>query len=94
MLKITDIIFIFAVYAIINGIVFLFFILDKRAAQKGTRRTRENTLLFYALIGPFGACAAMKMFRHKTRTLKFYLVPVFLLLHLGILVWIFLYFIN
>ena len=94
MLKIPDFLFIFAVYAIINGIVFLFFTLDKRAAQKGTRRTPENTLLFYAFIGPIGACAAMKMFRHKTRTLKFYLVPAFLLLHFGILVWIFLYFMN
>jgi uncharacterized membrane protein YsdA (DUF1294 family) len=94
MLKISDILLIFAVYAIINGIVFLCFILDKRAAQKGTRRTPENTLLFYAFIGPFGAGAAMKVFRHKTRTLRFYLVPVFLLLHLGILVWIFLYFMN
>jgi uncharacterized membrane protein YsdA (DUF1294 family) len=94
MLKIPDILFIFAVYAIINGIVFIFYLLDKRAAQNGTWRTPEITLLFYAFIGPFGASAAMKMCRHKTRTPKFYLVPVFSLLHLAILIWIFLYFIN
>jgi uncharacterized membrane protein YsdA (DUF1294 family) len=91
MLKIPDILFIFAVYAVINGIVFIFYLLDKRAAQKGTRRTPENTLLFYAFFGPFGAWAAMKMCRHKTRTPKFYLAPVFSLLHLAMFIWIFLY---
>ena len=53
MLKIPDILFIFAVCAIINGIVFLFFFLDKRAARKGTRRTPENTLLLYAIYRAF-----------------------------------------
>ena len=30
-------------------------------------RTRERTLLTAAAVGPFGALAAMRLFRHKTR---------------------------
>ena len=91
MVKIPDFVIIFAVYAILNGIVFFFYTYDKRAARKNTGRTPENQLLFFALIGPFGACAAMLVFRHKTRQLKFYLVPVYAMLHIAILIWVLMY---
>ena len=94
MVKIPDFVKIFAVYAILNGIVFFFYTYDKRAARKNTGRTPENQLLIFALIGPFGAYAAMQVFRHKTRKLKFYLVPVFAILHIAILIWFVIDFMN
>ena len=80
-----------AVFSIINGIAFLFFALDKSAARKKALRTPENLLLCVALIGPFGAFAAMQVFRHKTRKLKFYMIYVFILIHTAIAIWFLLY---
>ena len=86
MVKIADVVIIFAVYAILNGVVFSLYAYDKRKAQKNEWRTPENLLIFYALIGPFGAYAAMKVFRHKTLKTKFLLVPVFLVLHFAVII--------
>ena len=73
-------------YALVNTGVFCLYGYDKHAARTGRWRIPESTLLGSALIGPFGAFGAMLLFRHKTRKLKFYLVPVFLVLHaMGIL---------
>jgi uncharacterized membrane protein YsdA (DUF1294 family) len=88
MVKIADVVIIFAVYAILNGVVFSLYAYDKRKAQKNEWRTPENQLLFFALIGPFGAYTAMKVFRHKTLKTKFLLVPVFLILHLAIILFL------
>ena len=55
MIKIADICIIFTIYAIMNIIVFSLYSYDKKMAQKNAWRTPENQLLFYALIGPFGA---------------------------------------
>jgi uncharacterized membrane protein YsdA (DUF1294 family) len=68
-------------------VAFLSYARDKSAARKKTGRTPENLLLGIALIGPFGAYAAMLVLRHKTRKWKFYLVPVFILLHLASGIW-------
>jgi uncharacterized membrane protein YsdA (DUF1294 family) len=86
MVKIADVVIIFAVYAILNGVVFSLYVYDKKKAQKNEGRTPENRLIFYALIGPFGAYGAMKVFRHKTLKTKFLLVPVFLVLHLAVII--------
>lgn len=72
-------------YAIINVVAFMMYGVDK-LRSKGRRRTRERTLLAAALVGPFGALAAMRLFRHKTRKPKFFLVPIFLALHLVVVV--------
>jgi uncharacterized membrane protein YsdA (DUF1294 family) len=72
-------------YALCNGFAFFAFAVDKRAAEKNRWRFSERFLLFSALAGPLGACCAMKFFRHKTRALKFYLVPFFLFLHIIII---------
>jgi uncharacterized membrane protein YsdA (DUF1294 family) len=88
MVKIADVVIIFAVYAILNGVVFSLYAYDKRKAQKNEWRTPENQLLFFALIGPFGAYTTMKVFRHKTLKTKFLLVPVFLILHLAIILFL------
>ena len=89
MVKIPDFVLVLVVYAILNGFVFLVYAYDKRKAQKNTWRTPEKRLLFLALIGPFGAFGAMNLFRHKTLKTKFLLVPVFLVLDLVVIVWIF-----
>ncbi|HHT75113.1 MAG: DUF1294 domain-containing protein [Methanomassiliicoccaceae archaeon] len=72
-------------YVIINVVAFMMYGVDK-LRSKGRRRTRERTLLAAALVGPFGALAAMRLFRHKTRKPKFFLVPIFLALHLVVVV--------
>jgi uncharacterized membrane protein YsdA (DUF1294 family) len=89
-----DFVVFFIICLLINGLVFFFYAHDKIKAKKNTWRTPENQLLLLALIGPFGAFAAMQVFRHKTRKMKFYLVPVFAILHIGIFIWILMYFMN
>ena len=68
-------------YLLINLVAMIMYAYDKMMARKGDRRISERTLLLMALIGPFGAMAGMKWFRHKTRKLKFKLVPLFALVH-------------
>jgi uncharacterized membrane protein YsdA (DUF1294 family) len=94
MISTPDFVLFFIIYTLINGLVFFFYAHDKNKAKKNTWRTSENRLLFFALIGPFGAYAAMLMFRHKTRKLKFYLVPVYAILHIALLFWVLMYFVN
>jgi len=72
-----------ALYALINAGVFCLYGYDKHAARTGRWRIPEATLIGAALAGPFGACGAMLLFRHKTRKLKFYLVWVFLAAHIA-----------
>ena len=74
-----------ALYLCVNFIAACAFAGDKRKAKKDTWRTSENTLLVLAFLGPFGAFGAMRLFRHKTRKIKFWLVPFFLVLHLAII---------
>lgn len=88
MVKIPDFVLFLFVYAILNGFVFLVYAYDKRKAKKTEGRTPEKRLLFLALIGPFGAYGAMNLFRHKTLKTKFLLVPVFLVLHLVVIVYL------
>jgi uncharacterized membrane protein YsdA (DUF1294 family) len=87
MIKIPVFFIFLAVFSVLNGIVFLFFAMDKSAAIKNTWRTPENLLLCVGLIGPFGAFAAMQVLRHKTRKLKFYGIYVFILLHMATAIW-------
>lgn len=68
-------------YLLINLVALVMYAYDKMMARKGDRRISERTLLLLALLGPFGALAGMRWFRHKTRKLKFKLVPLFALAH-------------
>ena len=78
-------------YVLANGFAFLLYAVDKRKSERdGARRIPEKTLLGAAAVGPFGACAAMRLFRHKTKKPLFFLVFVFLVLHIAILIRIFL----
>lgn len=76
-----------AAYLVVNAAVFLMYSIDKfRSKRRRKRRTRERTLLAAALVGPFGGLAAMRLFRYKTRKNKFLVVPLFVALHLIIIV--------
>ena len=55
-------------YGIWSVIAFLAYRRDKRAAQRGLRRTPERTLHVFELLGGWpGALAARRVLRHKTR---------------------------
>lgn len=70
-------------FAAINLITLLLYYADKQKAKKHLWRIPEATLIAFAFIGgSFGAFAAMRIFHHKTRHPKFYiLVPIFMILH-------------
>lgn len=73
-----------------NGLAYMMFRIDKDRAVYGEWRVSERTLLFLALTGGwFGAKAAQRRFRHKTRKEPFRtqlnLIPVIWLL--GGLAW-------
>jgi len=74
---------------VVNWGTFVTYAYDKHKAQHNVWRTPENTLLVVAFLGPFGAYAAMKLLRHKIHKIKFYLVPVFLILQIAIIIWLF-----
>jgi uncharacterized membrane protein YsdA (DUF1294 family) len=62
----------------VNFVSLVFFGVDKLKSKRGGWRVPESRLLLVAFFGPFGAYAGMLLFRHKTRKVKFLLVPVFL----------------
>ena len=75
---------IIGVYILLNLLSAVLFVADKKKAEKDMWRIRESTLLTSALLGPFGAVAAMHLAHHKTRKPKFKLVYVFLAVHIVI----------
>ena len=77
-----------AVFIAVNGAAFLLFRRDKLRARRSEWRTSEAKLLLAALIGPYGAFLAMRRYRHKTKHAKFLLVPVFLVLQTGLIVFL------
>jgi uncharacterized membrane protein YsdA (DUF1294 family) len=72
----------------LNILAFIVFTHDKLKAKMKWGRTSENSLLLVAALGPLGALTAMVGFRHKTRHVKFFLVPVFFILHVLLFVWL------
>ena len=70
-------------YVLANLCVFVLYGADKHRARTGDWRIPERVLLLAALVGPFGAWAGMKIFRHKTQKVLFFLVPVILVLHIA-----------
>ncbi|OPX62009.1 MULTISPECIES: DUF1294 domain-containing protein [unclassified Methanoregula] len=75
-------------YTGLNILAFLAFALDKFSAKMKAYRSTENSLLGAAAIGPWGALAAMILFRHKNRHVKFLLVPFLCILHLFLFFWL------
>jgi uncharacterized membrane protein YsdA (DUF1294 family) len=70
---------------ILNVPSLVLFGVDKLKSMRRGWRVRESRLLLAAFFGPFGAYAGMLLFRHKTRKVKFFLVPLFMFIQIGIL---------
>lgn len=77
-----NIMFIIALFLIINLVAFIMYGYDKRKAKRHEWRVSEAALLLVALAGgPYGAWLGMKVFRHKTKHWKFrILIPLIALL--------------
>lgn len=71
---------------IVNVVSLLVFLTDKLRSIRKKWRFSESKLLLVAFFGPFGAYAGMLLFRHKTRKIKFILVPIFLVIHLFLII--------
>lgn len=74
------------VLVLYNALVAGVFGFDKRRAKAGGRRVSERTLVRLALFGgAAGACAGMRLFRHKTRKPRFaWGMPLLLLVQLAL----------
>ena len=74
-----------------NILGFFAMLIDKQKSKRGVRRISEKSLLIIAgLGGSVGTYLAMKIFRHKTKHLKFVLgVPMLFIAQSIILVLIF-----
>jgi len=94
MIPVPDLIVFLVVLTSLNAFVFIVFATDKHAARKNFKRTSERKLIFLALFGPFGAYGAMKIFRHKTQKMKFYLIPLFGILHIALLIGSLVYYLD
>lgn len=86
--KIANFDAILLIYLALNVFALVIYGLDKGKAMRGGRRIGEGALLFSALLGPFGAYSGMRLFHHKTKKLKFKLVPAFIFLHLALIVYV------
>jgi uncharacterized membrane protein YsdA (DUF1294 family) len=72
---------------IVNSIAIALFGIDKFKSKKSGWRIPESRLLLIAFFGPFGAWAGMLLFRHKTRKIKFLIVPLFLFTQVFLIVY-------
>ena len=77
-----------ASFAVVNGASFLLFRGDKFRAKRNQWRTPEGRLILAALVAPYGAFWAMRRYRHKTQHAKFLLVPAFLILQTGVIMFL------
>ena len=71
-----------------NIIVFAAYGFDKHKAKRGKWRISENALLLMAaFMGGMGALFGMRIFRHKTKHLKFKIgVPLLLVFNITVVV--------
>lgn len=62
-------------FALLSAITYLFYAVDKCAAQNSKQRTPENVLHWLSVLGGWpGALIAQQQFRHKTRKTSFRVV--------------------
>lgn len=76
--------------AVLNICSFVVYGIDKGRAQKGQYRISEKTLIILAAAGgSIGAWIGMRVYRHKTKHIKFYIgIPIIILLQAGIILWL------
>jgi uncharacterized membrane protein YsdA (DUF1294 family)/cold shock CspA family protein len=77
-------------YLVASLMTFIAYAIDKSAAKSGLRRTPENTLFFFGLVGGWpGAIFAQQLFRHKSSKREFQTIFwLTVLLNCGALVWV------
>jgi uncharacterized membrane protein YsdA (DUF1294 family) len=86
----TQLFFLQLFLVIVNSIALALFGIDKFKSKKSGWRIPESRLLLIAFFGPFGAWAGMLLFRHKTRKIKFLVVPLFLFTQVFLIVYFYL----
>jgi uncharacterized membrane protein YsdA (DUF1294 family) len=91
MISITSGLFLHVILIIINIVALTVFVIDKLQSKRGGGRISEVKLLLIAFFGPFGAYTGMLLFRHKTRKVKFLLVPFFLVIQVFLLFYFYVY---
>lgn len=69
-----------------NAISLVAFGVDKLNSKRNRSRIPDSKLLLLALFAPFGALIGMFLFRHKTRKIKFLLVPIFVVVQIILLI--------
>ena len=73
----------------VNTCALILYFVDKRKAELNDWRISESTLLRVGFVAPVGALIGMRIFRHKTRKLRFrLLIPLFLIAHLAFVSWL------
>ena len=87
MIPLVSILFLKVILIIINTVALVVFGVDKLQSKKGGWRISELKLLLIGFFGPFGAYAGMLLFRHKTRKVKFLMIPLFLAIHVFLLLY-------
>ena len=75
---------------IVNSIALALFGIDKLKSKRSGWRISESRLVLIAFFGPFGAWAGMLLFRHKTRKIKFLVVPIILFIQVFLIVYFYL----
>jgi uncharacterized membrane protein YsdA (DUF1294 family) len=71
----TPLVWISIVYAAMSAVTFLVYVLDKRAARRGDRRTPEAALHALELLGGWpGAFLAQRLVRHKNAKVGYQIV--------------------
>ena len=75
------------IFAVLSLLAFVLYGADKRKAKRKEWRIPEKTLLLTSFLGgALGGLAAMQLFRHKTKHLKFKIsVPIFAVFHIGLI---------
>jgi len=73
---------------LINLCSFLFYRLDKKKAEKGAWRIKETTLLLLSLLGGgVGSIIGMRVYKHKTKKIKFTVgVPVLTIISIALII--------
>ena len=89
-MSMIPIFFVLISLVIVNTFTLSVFGIDKLRSKRGNWRISESKLLLAAFFGPFGAWAGMLLFKHKTRKLKFLIVPIFLFIQVFLLAYFYL----
>lgn len=73
---------------LVNALGFLLMLIDKEKAKKNRWRIPESTLFAVSILGgSLGSLAGMRLFRHKTKKLRFSLgIPILVTIHAIVLV--------